>query len=145
MSKDIAETSRPLAEGFFRVSGPDGAVRLVTSHCRDCGADSFPARTVRCAACSSPALDQAESEMDGTLYSWTFTHTGGVPDKEKPLIVGLVNLDSGLSVQGIVVADPDELSIDAKVTGCLVEHGPDEDGVPLVGYAFRLARDGEKS
>lgn len=73
------------------------------------------------------------------------TPQGGVPDREKPLIVGLVNLDSGLSVQGIIVADAGRISIDARVTGCLVDHGLDEDGVALVGYGFRLVDEEEQS
>lgn len=144
MSKNDSATSRPLAEGFFNHSAPDGPITLVISRCKDCGAESFPARTARCAACSSPDLVEAESKMDGTLYSWTVTPRGGVPDREKPLIVGLVNLHSGLSVQGIIVADQAELSIDAEVSGCLVEHGPDEDDVPLVGYGFRLTNKGDQ-
>lgn len=81
--------------------------------------------------------------MDGTLYSWTFTPAGGVSDRSRPLVVGLVNLASGLSVQGIISADPGDLSIDAKVAGCVLEHGEDDDGVTLTGYGFRLRTDEE--
>ena len=55
----------------------------------------------------------------------------------------MVNLASGLSVQGIMAEEPEGLSIDAKVTGCVVEHGTDDDGATLIGYAFRLATDEE--
>lgn len=81
--------------------------------------------------------------MVGTLYSWTVTPMGGVPDSAQPLVVGMVNLASGLSVQGIVTNDAEELTVDAPVVGCIVDHGTDEEGVTLTGYGFRLA-DGEE-
>lgn len=143
MSNNIAETARPLAKGVFKISEEDGQIRLVISRCRACGAESFPARNVRCAACSSPELAQAETPTAGTLYSWTVAPRGGVPDSSQPLVVGMVNLASGLSVQGIMAEEPEGLSIDAKVTGCVVEHGTDDDGATLIGYAFRLATDEE--
>ena len=143
MENLIADSQRPLVDGLFTSSSPSGDVTLVISHCHACGAESFPARTVRCAACSSPELEPAESSMVGTLYSWTVTPMGGVPDSAQPLVVGMVNLASGLSVQGIVTNDAEELTIDAPMVGCIVDHGTDEEGVTLTGYGFRLA-DGEE-
>ncbi len=141
MSNDTRKSRRALVDGLFATAGDGSEVRLVISRCAACGAQSFPARTVRCAACSSAELVEAESAMDGTLYSWTATPRGGVPDSTMPLVVGLVNLASGLTVQGILADEADALTIDAKVTGCVIEHGVDEkDGATLLGYGFRLAR-----
>ncbi len=126
---------RPIVEGLFTLDEASGP-RLLVSKCRACGAQAFPARR-RCHACTADDLESMESTLEGTIYSWTVVRElGGPRPGFEPYLVAQVDLATGLRVQGLVDAIPDDVAIGQRVRGGFIRpFGPDLDP-DVVTYCF---------
>ncbi|MDT7874169.1 MAG: Zn-ribbon domain-containing OB-fold protein [Pyrobaculum sp.] len=112
--------------------------RLVARRCKKCGAVYFPP-VVKC-RCGSTELENVELPREGRLVEYTVLHQVGTDFlKQKPLILGLVELSNGVRVAGqIVDAQPDKLAPGAKmevVFRRVIADG--KHGLVMYGYKFR--------
>ncbi len=84
--------------------------RIRYSRCRSCGAVFYPVRA-SCIKCSSKDLEVRISSGLGTLIEYTVLYQvpAGLQDSA-PVIVGVVRLDEGFEVYGVIV-DVDARSI----------------------------------
>ena len=96
----------------------DGAAegRLLVQRCTDCETLRHPPAP-SCPRCRSFDWDSVESSRQGTLHSWTVVHHPQDPGFTYPLLVGLVDLDTGTRL----VADFEPTDHDALAVGCPVE------------------------
>lgn len=112
--------------------------RLVAKRCKKCGAVHFPP-VVRC-RCGSKELEDVELPREGRLVEFTVLHQVGTDFlKQKPLVVGLVDLGNGVRVVGqIVDAQVDKLAPGAKVEVVFRRVVADgKHGLVMYGYKFR--------
>jgi uncharacterized OB-fold protein len=128
------EASRP----FF-----DATVRgqLLLQRCGDCGAWGWPVAP-RCRQCLSAALDWAEAEGTGTLYSYVLMHQVYHPAfaGDVPYNVAQVDLTEGVRMFSTVVGvENDELRIGMPLV-VTFDRVNDEVAVPR----FRPADYGER-
>ena len=90
--------------------------RLVIQRCTDCATLRHPP-TPSCPTCRCFEWDAVESNRQGTLHSWTVVHHPQDPAFTYPLLVGLVDLDTGTRL----VADFEPTEHDELAVGCAVE------------------------
>ncbi len=111
--------------------------RLSASRCRQCGAVHFPQK-MRC-TCGSSDMELVELPRKGTLVEYTVVHqTSPQYEKQRPLIIGVVDL-SGVRVVGQVVdADAQKLKPGTEVELVYRRYFADgKHGVIYYGYKFR--------
>ena len=90
--------------------------RLVVQRCTDCTTLRHPPAPT-CPKCRSFEWDSVESNRQGTLHSWTVVHHPQDPAFTYPLLVGLVDLDTGTRL----AADFEPTDHDLLAIGCPVE------------------------
>ena len=133
----------PVADGLFRWSA-DG-VDLVGSRCRGCGARYFPqSLSCRNPACDAKAVEEVLLGRHGRVHSCTVQHyrPPGLfrMDPFAPYAIGLVEVDGGLRVMGILTGCPlDEICIGMPVELAVMPLYRDEAGCEVVTYAYRPA------
>ncbi|MEM1597737.1 MAG: Zn-ribbon domain-containing OB-fold protein [Pyrobaculum sp.] len=112
--------------------------RLVGKRCKKCGAVYFPP-VVKC-RCGSGELEDVELPKEGRLVDYTVLYQVGTEFlKQKPLIIGLVELDGGVRVTGqIVDAQPGKIRPGVKVEAVFRRVAVDgRHGLVMYGYKFR--------
>lgn len=112
--------------------------RLVARKCKKCGAYYFPP-VYRC-RCGSTELDSVELPHVGRLVEYTVLYQVGTDFlKQKPLVVGLVELENGVRVLAqIVDTQPEKLSTGLKVEAVFRRITTDgRHGLVMYGYKFR--------
>jgi len=112
--------------------------RLVAKRCKKCNAVYFPP-VVKC-KCGSVELEDYELPREGRLLEYTVLYQVGTDFlKQKPLMVGLVELDGGVKVSGqIVDVQPERLKPGVKVEVILRRIVADgKHGLVMYGYKFR--------
>ena len=84
--------------------------RLLAQRCASCGRASLPPAP-SCLHCGSPEVTQIDAATTGALYTWTVTHVAFDPAyaDEIPYIVGVVDLDDGSRLSGMVEGPADQL------------------------------------
>jgi uncharacterized OB-fold protein len=91
--------------------------RLMGSRCESCRTIYLPPRPV-CPECHSRKLDWLEMSGDGTLEAYTVIAVPlSILAEEAPYAVGVVNLDEGPNVSGIIldVKEGEALKVGARV------------------------------
>lgn len=104
-----------------------GSGRLETTYCESCDALRFPPRG-RCATCGG-AMTWKELSGRGCIYAFTQQERGlrfTAPD-----VLGVVELDEGPRVFGLLEAPVESLAIGQPVE---VELRPDESGLTLLVF-----------
>jgi uncharacterized OB-fold protein len=81
--------------------GPDGP-RLLGSRCNQCGAYTFPRRTV-CARCKLRSMELAYLGERGTLYSFTVCHVAPA-GWEAPYLQAYVEIPEGIRVFSLIAS-----------------------------------------
>jgi uncharacterized protein len=131
----VAEpTARPFREGLLRLEPP----RLLASRCTVCGTTTFPARAF-CPSCRIvDGLAEVELTTQGRVHTFTVVRQAP-PGVEVPYVLAQIDLpaDDVRLMATVVGVAPEDVVIDMPVTLDLVPFGVDEDGAPLLGYAFR--------
>ena len=142
MSQSARELEAALnIDGSAVAREPGGAVHLVGSECRDCGARVFPPTPV-CPGCMSENMAPLNLSRRGILYSWSVVHAAP-RGWTLPFVAGYVDLPEGVRVFAhIVGGDPKALRFDMPVETTLAVLGTDEQGRALEGFAFAPAKDG---
>jgi len=134
-------TARPISPGLFVED--DGGPRLIASGCEQCGRLQFPADAI-CPYCGSAACAPARVGPEARLYLFTTIATAP-PGYQGPLPYGfgVVELAGGLrvvtrltetSVERLAPGQPMRLVLETLFT--------DEDGTPVVSYAFTPGDEG---
>ncbi len=114
--------------------------RLAGSRCRACGTVTFPVQS-GCPNCTGSGLATVALADRGTLWTWTvqgFEPKAPYRASESgfaPYAVGYVDLRD-VMVEARLVADQDELEIGMPMRLVLLPLWHDEDGEPVVTYAF---------
>ena len=127
---------RPIAPGLF-VIGPDGP-RLLAARCSACGQPHFPAEAV-CPYCAAPEVRAAPAGPEGRLKLFTavLTRPPGYRG-DVPYGFGVVELADGLEViTRLTEARLDRLRPGLRVRLVIEPLFTDEDGRPVLSYAFR--------
>ena len=84
--------------------------RVLAQRCASCGRASLPPAPA-CLHCGSPEVRLVEAASTGALYTWTTTHVAFDPayTDEVPYTVGVVDLDDGARLSGMVDVPHDDL------------------------------------
>ena len=121
------------------VEGDDGP-RLLGSRCRGCKSHHFP-RHDTCPYCGLSDIEARELSPTGVLWAWTAVtapppgYVGAVPYG-----FGVVELPEGVRViTRIAEGDPARLHAGQPMRLILEELSRDNDGVPVLAYAFEAA------
>jgi uncharacterized OB-fold protein len=131
-----AGTPRPITDGLF-TDGPEGP-RLVAGQCAACGQLHFPRGEV-CPYCAADGCTERGVGPEGRLWLWTAV-TARPPGYRGPLPFGfgVVELAGGLRVvTRLTEARPDRLLAGLPMRLVLEPLHTDDDGRPVVSYAFR--------
>lgn len=137
----ISESTRvPVVESLFTETG-DGA-RLLGTRCTVCGTHYFP-RTTRCTnpKCRSEQVEEVLLGPKGTLFSYTVQHYAPPPPFRydlpfQPYGVGLVELEQGLRVVGLLKMDPVDIKIGMALELVIDRLGSDDKGRDVVTWKF---------
>ncbi len=112
--------------------------RLVGEECTACGNRYFPARPI--CSCGSTEFKDYQLPKRGEVVTWTvITNPPKGFEKYAPYIVGLIELEDGLTVLSQVVdIEPEDVSSGLKVEACFRRVKEDgKDGILQYGYKFR--------
>lgn len=124
--------SVPLQPGLFE-AGADGALRLVGTRCRQCGARFFPRRAV-CARCLSPDTEVVPLSSRGTLYTYTVVYQS-TPEFRTPYLLAYVDLPEGVRLlaplEGLA---PDQVQIGIALDLRVEAVRRDAEGRAVIGY-----------
>ena len=84
--------------------------RLLVQRCASCGKASLPPAP-SCLHCGSPDITHVDAAMTGALHTWTVTHVAFDPAyaDEVPYVLGVVDLDDGSRLMGMVDVARDRL------------------------------------
>jgi uncharacterized OB-fold protein len=99
--------------------------RIRGTECEDCGTIHLPPRPL-CPKCSSRNLDWVDLRGDGIIQSYTVIY---VPltrmQGRSPYAVGIVRLDDGPSISGLIldVSCEDDISIGSRVKADFITEG----------------------
>jgi uncharacterized OB-fold protein len=127
-------TPVPVREGLFTGTDPP---RLLGGRCLACGHHHFPTADI-CPYCASDETEAAELSTEGRLWAWTaVTHPPPGYRGPVPYGFGVVELPEGIRViTRLTVADPGALEVDQPMHLVIEPLHTDDDGRPVVGYAF---------
>jgi len=124
----------PICEGLFASTDPP---HLIGGRCEACKCDHFP-RSSTCPFCANDRTDQVDLPTEGRLWAWTAV-TAAPPGYhgEVPFGFGVVELSDGLRVLGrLTEADPTRLTAGQPMSVVVVPLHRDDEGRPVVTYAF---------
>lgn len=91
--------------------------RIMGSRCKGCGAISLPPRPI-CSKCGGSDPEWMELEGRGTIQTYTVIHVPLTRMKDRcPYISGIVKLDAGPSVSGLIigVSEGEKIKIGSRV------------------------------
>jgi uncharacterized OB-fold protein len=111
----LPDVDDPLTAEFW-AAAKDG--RLVLPRCGHCGYLQWPPEKV-CPECQHTERSWEEFAAEGTLWSYAVYHRALDPafaDKI-PYVVGLIELDAGRKMYGLMLDDEDSVQIGQRVTG----------------------------
>lgn len=128
-------TPRPIHAGLFTTT--DAGPRLLAARCAACGRLEFPA-SATCPYCGGADCAPCEVGPRGALF--LFTSVASRPPGYRgavPYGLGVVELPEGLRVVArLTEADPARLRPGLAMTLVVEPIAADDDGTPLLSYAF---------
>jgi len=96
--------------------------RLVGVQCSDCQRVMVPPRPV-CRTCYSTNLKEVDVEGKGKLVTWTVIHISPPTFMDMaPYTLGIVELENGERLTGIMLEDPDNLEIGMEFEATFAEN-----------------------
>ena len=132
-----------VVEGLFIET--DAGPRLLGTRCTVCGSHYFP-RTPRCTnpKCRSDRVEDAMLGPKGKLFSYTVQHYAPpAPFRYElpfqPYGVGLVELEQGLRVVGLLKMDPADIKIGMALDLVIDRLASDDKGRDIVTWKFAPA------
>ena len=98
--------------------------KLMGNRCKSCGELHLPPRQI-CLKCGSQQLEWYEFEGEGTLEAVTLNMTPLSAFKKRcPYTVGIVKLDEGPSISGLILGnDPEKVKVGSRATFTVVKEG----------------------
>ena len=98
--------------------------KLMGNKCKNCGELHLPPRQI-CSRCGSQQLEWHEFKGKGTLEAVTLNWTPSTACMGRcPYTVGIVKLDEGPSISGLMVdEDTEKLAVGSKATFTVVKDG----------------------
>lgn len=128
-----------IADELFTVE--DGQARLIGTRCASCGSVYFPqSASCRNPACTEKHVGRTLLDSHGTLYSWTLqAYRPPAPfrmDDWQPYLIGLVDIDEGLRVLGMLDMRQEEVMIGMRLRLHLRPLSKDEEGRSIFTYCF---------
>ncbi|AKG90836.1 putative nucleic-acid-binding protein containing a Zn-ribbon [Geoglobus ahangari] len=111
---------------------------LIGTKCENCGRTFYPPRNL-CPECRrKSSIVEVELGDTGVVLSYSVVHDAPESMKlERPYIVGLIRLDSGVVVTSQIVCDPEDVRIGMRVRAAFRRYGEDgEDGIIYYGTKF---------
>lgn len=98
--------------------------KLMGNRCNVCGELHLPPRQI-CVKCGSLQLEWHEFEGEGTVEAITLNRTPSTPFKGRgPYAVGIVKLDEGPSISGLIAAEnPEKIPVGTRVKFTTVKDG----------------------
>ena len=98
--------------------------KLMGNRCKSCGDLYIPPRQI-CARCGSQQLAWHEFRGEGTLEAVTINRTPSSGFKGRcPYTVGIVGLDEGPSISGLMALDePEKMEVGTRVLFTVVKDG----------------------
>ena len=96
--------------------------KLMGNRCKTCGELQIPPRQI-CSKCGSQQLEWHEFNGKGTLGAVTFNRTPSTAFKGRcPYAVGIVKLDEGPSISGLIVGvNPEKMTIGSRAVFTVVK------------------------
>jgi uncharacterized OB-fold protein len=130
----VSSDAVPVREGLISDTAPP---RLLGSRCVVCHKHHFP-RHDTCPYCAADGAQAVELSGTGTLWAWTAVTTAPPGYQgEVPYGFGVVELPEGLRViTRLTEADPARLSAGQEMEMVVVPVRADDEGRPVVSYAF---------
>lgn len=115
-AKPLPNVDDPLTAPFWAATRES---RLVLPECGDCGYLQWPPERL-CPECQHANRNWLEFPATGTLWSYAVYYRAFDPAfaDDIPYAVGLVELDAGRMMYGLMVDDESALQIGARVRGC---------------------------
>ncbi len=111
---------------------------LIGTKCENCGRVFYPPRNL-CPECRrKSSITKVDLGETGAVLSYSVVHDAPESMKlERPYIVGLIRLDSGVVVTSQIVCDLEEIRIGMRVRAAFRKYGEDgEDGIIYYGTKF---------
>ena len=111
---------------------------LIGTKCENCGRVFYPPRNL-CPECRrKSSITEVDLGETGVVLSYSVVHDAPESMKlERPYIVGLIRIDSGVVVTSQIVCDPEEIRIGMRVRAAFRKYGEDgEDGIIYYGTKF---------
>ena len=98
--------------------------KLMGNKCKSCGEYHIPPRQI-CSKCGSQQLEWHEFKGEGVLEAVTLNRTPSTPFKGRgPYAVGIVRLDEGPSISGLLAMDnPEKIVVGTRVKFTVVKDG----------------------
>jgi hypothetical protein len=98
--------------------------KLMGNRCKTCGELQLPPRQI-CSKCGSQQLEWHEFKGKGTLEAVTLNRMPSTAFKERcPYAVGIVKLDEGPSISGLMVDEhPEKLTVGSTAIFTVVKDG----------------------
>jgi len=120
--------------------------KLVGSRCQQCGTLYSPPRLI-CVKCYGSAMEWVELGGEGRLVAFTCIYVGPPfmiaegYDRQKPYIVGVVELQEGVRVdariEGIDAANPEAILIGTPLVVEFLHHGDGENRRSVLAFRPR--------
>lgn len=112
--------------------------RLLTQRCASCGKASLPPAP-SCLHCGSPEVSQVDAATTGALRTWTVTHVAfhSAFADELPYVIGVVDLDDGARLSGMVDVPHDRLADGLRLA--LTWRRSPVDGEPVWAFTEAMA------
>lgn len=117
--------------------------KLMAARCKTCGALSLPPRAI-CKECHAQEMEWVELNGQGKLVAYTTIAVGTSAmikagyDREHHYCSGIVQLDEGLSISGIIlgvdVDNPESIPIGARVKAEFLMDGKEESNNTLLAF-----------
>ena len=98
--------------------------KLMGNRCRSCGELHIPPRQI-CSKCGSQQLEWHEFRGDGIVEAVTYNKALSTPFRGRgPLAVGIIRLDEGPSISGLIATDePEKMTVGTRVAFTVVKDG----------------------
>jgi hypothetical protein len=98
--------------------------KLMGNRCKNCGELHIPPRQI-CSRCGSQQLEWHEFKGEGTLEAVTLNRAPSTSFKGRgPYAVGIVKLDEGPSISGLMTMEnPEKIIVGTRVTFTVAKEG----------------------
>lgn len=131
------QNRKMICEGI--IEEHEGELVLVGGKCKKCGRISYPAKPI-CVACGSEEIGISPLSKRGAVYSYSTTMRP-TSKLEAPCTFAYIDLPEGVRLFAPMLMEEGEtlkIGSEAEIVFCELW---EDDGIPVLGYRFRQARE----